>query len=590
MAHSSAANGMQIGNTAVVVASTRVGGRRVANSRGGGGAPRRRCHGTGAALLAATFFSTLPHGGACHVVATGPTVASARGHLAPGAPASLHRPAETLQFEEDFERLELLGRGGFGEVWRCRLRSAKQCLAALVDHEECAVKVVRLSVATGGRNAAAASHRALREAQFLAAMDHPNIMKYQMSWLEAGWGEGDDCDCALTLQTSEEECCLMTSRPGREGEYSKELDKGLGGEWGERGEPHSIYDADASGSSVVFMSDEPSFPTHDNPSGGVGGSSESLSEREPRSFGGLSPAKQTRESTEPFHTNTQGGSSRCVATLFIATELCRNDTLKDWIAARASWIAAARRGASIAEGDGPWALEGLSIFCQCVHALDHLHSRGCVHRDIKPSNVLFGQDGIVRLCDFGLAKALPGSSATIATVSDEGPLGFSLLPGSRGGAQATEPTSSGRTLVGTPSYAAPEQLSGGLVGSAADVYSLGLVLVELLCPVQTHMERAKMFEGLRVDRTPPAACADAASPFPVLAHLAVRMTHPDAQQRPTANDILDLIPEVHTQIRPLRTAPAPPPTKRPNCRRASGKAASRRDAPMRRMRRGATWP
>jgi serine/threonine protein kinase len=49
--------------------------------------------------------------------------------------------------------------------------------------------------------------------------------------------------------------------------------------------------------------------------------------------------------------------------------------------------------------------------------------------------------------------------------------------------------------IGTPSYAAPEQISGGVYGASADIYSLGLVFVELLTPVHSGMERAVMFSG-----------------------------------------------------------------------------------------------
>lgn len=87
---------------------------------------------------------------------------------------------------------------------------------------------------------------------------------------------------------------------------------------------------------------------------------------------------------------------------------------------------------------------------QVAQALHHAHTRGVVHRDVKSSNLLFDEHGIVRVADFGLARALAEASWT-------------------------EPAG---TVVGTARYAAPEQASGGAVDGRADLYSLGVVLVE----------------------------------------------------------------------------------------------------------------
>jgi eukaryotic-like serine/threonine-protein kinase len=87
---------------------------------------------------------------------------------------------------------------------------------------------------------------------------------------------------------------------------------------------------------------------------------------------------------------------------------------------------------------------------QVAAALDYAHSRGLVHRDIKPANLLFDEHGIVRVADFGLARALAEASWT-------------------------EPAGA---VVGTARYAAPEQGSGAPLDGRADLYALGLVLVE----------------------------------------------------------------------------------------------------------------
>lgn len=98
----------------------------------------------------------------------------------------------------------------------------------------------------------------------------------------------------------------------------------------------------------------------------------------------------------------------------------------------------------------------LRLFLQVARAVAHAHARLVVHRDLKPANILVTEAGEVRLLDFGIAKLLEDGSA-----------------------QETELTQfAGRVL--TPDYAAPEQILGQSIGTAADVYALGVVLFELL--------------------------------------------------------------------------------------------------------------
>ena len=97
----------------------------------------------------------------------------------------------------------------------------------------------------------------------------------------------------------------------------------------------------------------------------------------------------------------------------------------------------------------------LGLFLQVADAVAHAHARLIVHRDLKPNNVLVTPEGEVRLLDFGVAKLLEEEAADANLTQ--------LL---------------GRAV--TPDYASPEQVSGRPVGVATDVYSLGIVLYELL--------------------------------------------------------------------------------------------------------------
>ncbi|HSM13634.1 MAG TPA: serine/threonine-protein kinase, partial [Thermoanaerobaculia bacterium] len=106
----------------------------------------------------------------------------------------------------------------------------------------------------------------------------------------------------------------------------------------------------------------------------------------------------------------------------------------------------------LARGDFPSAAEALSIAAEAADALAAAHEAGVIHRDVKPANLLLTRNGRVKVSDFGVAKAI---------------------------GEQTDLTRTGM-MVGSPAYMAPEQVKGMALDGRSDLFSLGVVLFEML--------------------------------------------------------------------------------------------------------------
>ena len=118
---------------------------------------------------------------------------------------------------------------------------------------------------------------------------------------------------------------------------------------------------------------------------------------------------------------------------YIVMEFIEGVTLKDYIAEK--------------KGGIYWK-EATNIAMQICSALEHAHSKHIIHRDIKPQNIMITSDGVIKVTDFGIARAASGGTTTMEA-------------------------------MGSAHYLSPEQARGGYTDQKSDIYSLGIVLYEL---------------------------------------------------------------------------------------------------------------
>ena len=104
--------------------------------------------------------------------------------------------------------------------------------------------------------------------------------------------------------------------------------------------------------------------------------------------------------------------------------------------------------------------------------MQYAHQRAIVHRDLKPTNILVTADGVPKILDFGVAKLLEGTAA-------DGNMTSAAMPGPL-----------------TPNYASPEQLRGLPVTTACDVYSLGVLLYEMVAGARPYETTGKTLDAV----------------------------------------------------------------------------------------------
>ena len=243
-------------------------------------------------------------------------------------------------------------------------------------------------------------------------------------------------------------------------------------------------------------------------------------------------AREARAAAKLSHVNAvsvydQGSDA---GNVFLVMELVRGRTLRDLIRERGILSPA----------------EAVSLMEPVLAALAAAHRAGLAHRDVKPENILLSDDGVVKVADFGLARAVESNAASTRT----------------------------GLMMGTVAYSSPEQFRGSNADIRSDVYSAGIVLFELLTgrpPYQGADAMAVAYQHVHNDVPAPSSLQRGIS-FPI-DRLLRRVTARDPAHRPP--DAGAFLAELHDVRRELRLPVMPVP------RRPRGAPPNRIGAPAR---------
>ncbi len=169
----------------------------------------------------------------------------------------------------------------------------------------------------------------------------------------------------------------------------------------------------------------------------------------------------------------------------------------------------------------------LELGITIAHALGAAHQRGIVHRDLKPDNIMIGDDGRLRLLDFGLATASAARDPIENTVALT--------------AAGTEALTREGTILGTVSYMSPEQAQGKPADARSDVFSLGIVLYELITGLRPFVgsDQVSILAAILRAPAPPCDAINRAAPARMAAIVHRCLEKDPASRFPTASELHD---------------------------------------------------
>eukprot|EP00002_Diphylleia_rotans_P003055 TRINITY_DN1204_c0_g1_i1.p1 TRINITY_DN1204_c0_g1~~TRINITY_DN1204_c0_g1_i1.p1 ORF type:complete len:504 (+),score=84.74 TRINITY_DN1204_c0_g1_i1:57-1568(+) len=393
----------------------------------------------------------------------------------------------TDRYSADFEELELLGEGGFGVVYKVKNK---------LDGGLYAVKMIRLSPKQHDFG------MIQREILSLRSLKHDNVVRYYQSWIESrpdppssdseSEGESDSFTSDENDIESASKSSMLSDLGGRIGTASlsnqgsnstatpsqdrrSEEQSPLypDGGWSDEDDESDLHQVVPSSDLITcntcgakYQDWEVSFSEWELLQGGM--RSYYLCQNcymSALAMGGIDPSRVTFKLIQKPPVVPRY--------LFIQMEYCPR-VLSEVLLDKSFWQSKSFESV-------------MNTFFQIVDGLVHIHDSGFVHRDLKPSNIFLDTDNVVKIGDFGLSKALTQGSNT------ETP-----LLATRKRIVGLEEEKGHTSDIGTTLYQSPEiSRADPKYDNRVDVFSLGVILYEMIRPFETAMERAKMLGALR---------------------------------------------------------------------------------------------
>ncbi|XP_076245858.1 eukaryotic translation initiation factor 2-alpha kinase 1 isoform X2 [Calliopsis andreniformis] len=394
---------------------------------------------------------------------------------------------EWSRYRRDFQEISFIGGGGFGNVFKALHR---------LDGIEYAVKKI---VVRSGHVKSIMQH--LEEVKTLARLNHTNIVSYKGAWIEPtlplsiipslpstsgiqNQANSTYCKvkekyktCVSQNINAQSQSSCSSSSSGQNPNGNEECNKNTKFKHGKR-----IVEENVSETIEKTNSNSISFRSDSNQQQQVTENSTNYTS---------SDSVEESESNKKVCPYVPRMKEQ-YATLYIQMALC-DMTLQQWLDDR---IEVPPQGIII------------RILTQILDGLDYIHSCGIVHHDIKPSNIFIStsRNLQIQLGDFGLACPLQREDH--------------------------------HSILGTQMYAAPEQLQGKC-DPKSDIYSLGIVLLELLVHTKTNMERVEIIRSVKRGQIPTSLAAA----FPKWAHIVSQLVQVDAKKRPSTRQLLQNLNE-----------------------------------------------
>ncbi|KAG8197889.1 hypothetical protein JTE90_020268 [Oedothorax gibbosus] len=412
------------------------------------------------------------------------------------------------KYKETFDEIKVIAEGGFGTVYMARHK---------FDGIIYAVKKIIFKLKNDSEYS-----QVIREVRSISALNHLNVVSYNNAWIEGNSSQSEiSSEASSSTENSELGSLNSNVRSNRKKpkcasalQFSKSTSS-------------STTQSGSSNSKLNEFSEDIIFSKLEN----ANFSQVSLNSRLRNKFfqsSGLSEVSESSSSeADSFQWNSSNISNATSkidegnilpsfknlsfmcpkVMLCIQMEFCDCD-LRLWLDQRA-------KGEPL-----PFQMDELGIFKDILHGVAHIHLKSIIHRDLKPQNIFYStKDNVMKIGDFGLATLGSSSPNRHKDVSTHHSSDLGTLP-----------------------YAAPEQRNGNNYSNKVDIYSLGIILIELLLQFQTHMEFCKTIESISKSDIPKKLLEK----WPDYVFLVENLIEKNPSSRMSAKEIL-ILPLIHGQ-------------------------------------------